>query len=119
MIETIKINEVEYVRKDQANQQAEKLDGLDYCMIRTIGAGVFAGYIKRRDGKEADLVNARRIYYWSGAATLSQLATEGTKKPNDCKFCIPISVTVLDIVEIIKITDQAKKSIDGVALWKM
>ncbi len=54
-IETIKINEVEYVRKDQiTSEYAEKLDGLDYVIIRTYSAGVHAGYLKSKNGKEVD-----------------------------------------------------------------
>lgn len=47
------------------------------CMVRTYSAGVFLGTVAARDGKEVTLTNARRIWYWDGAATLSQLATEG------------------------------------------
>lgn len=56
------------------------------CMVRTYSAGVFLGTVASRDGKEVTLTNARRIWYWAGAATLSQLATEGTSKPKECKF---------------------------------
>lgn len=65
------------------------------------------------------LHNARRIWYWDGAATLSQLAKEGTKNPESCKFTVYVdSITILDAVEIIPCTDKAIKSIEGVEEWK-
>lgn len=89
-----------------------------YCMVRTYSAGVFAGTIKERNGKEALLTNARRIYYWDGAATLSQLATDGTSKPKSCKFPVAVDEILLtEVIEIIPITEKAKLSIDGVAVW--
>ena len=57
-----------------------------YSIIRTYSAGVFAGYIKSRKGKEAVITNARRIWYWSGAASLSELSLKGVKNPSQCKF---------------------------------
>lgn len=115
------IDGVEYVRADsiQDNALATKLDGMPYCMVRTYSAGVFAGYIESREGKEATLRNARRIWYWDGAASLSQLATDGTSKPENCKFPCPVdSVTLTEVIEIIPITEKAKKSIEGVVVWK-
>jgi hypothetical protein len=89
-----------------------------FCMVRTYSAGVFAGTIKERNGKEALLSNARRIYYWDGAATLSQLATDGTSKPQNCKFPVAVAEVLLtEVIEIIPITEKAKSSIDGVAIW--
>lgn len=116
------IDGVEYVRADsiQNNALATELDGMPYCMVRTYSAGVFAGYIESREGKEATLRNARRIWYWDGAASLSQLATDGTSKPENCKFPCPVdSVTLTEVIEIIPITEKAKKSIEEVAVWKM
>lgn len=90
----------------------------DYIMVRTYSAGVFAGYLKMRDGKEIVLTKARRIWYWEGAASLSQLAQEGTSKPAECKFpCEVDEVLLTEVIEIIKITDQAKKSIESVPVW--
>ena len=89
-----------------------------YCMVRTYSAGVFAGTVKERNGKEAVLTNARRIFYWDGAASLSQLATDGTSKPQNCKFPIAVDEVLLtEVIEIIPITDKAKSSIDGVSVW--
>ena len=90
-----------------------------YCMVRTYSAGVFAGTIVSRKGKEVLLKNARRIWYWAGAASLSQLAMSGTSQPEKCKFPEPVSEVILtEVIEIIPITAMAKKSIEGVAIWK-
>ena len=89
-----------------------------YCMVRTRSAGVFAGTVAERCGAEVLLKNARRIWYWSGAATLSQLATEGTKKPHLCKFPAPVAeVLLLNVIEIIPITGAASESIASVPIW--
>ena len=116
------VDGVEYVRADsiQGNALAAELNGMPYCMVRTYSAGVFAGYVESREGKEATLRNARRIWYWDGAASLSQLATDGTSKPENCKFPCPVdSVTLTEVIEIIPITKRAQKSIEEVAVWKM
>lgn len=89
-----------------------------YCMVRTFSAGVFAGELFERDGKEVLLKNARRIWYWDGAASLSELAQLGTTLPSNCKFPIPVDAVLLtEVVEIIPITDDAKKSIEDVPVW--
>jgi len=90
-----------------------------YCMVRTYSAGVFAGTIVSRKGKEVVLKDARRIWYWDGAASLSQLAASGTSKPQNCKFPEPVaSVLLTEVIEIIPITLAAKKSIAEVPIWK-
>ena len=90
-----------------------------YCMVRTYSAGVFAGTVKTLDGKQALLTDARRIWYWDGAASLSQLATDGTSKPENCKFPTPVSeVFLTEVIEIIPITEMAKLSIAKVKIWK-
>ena len=88
-------------------------------MVRTYSAGVFAGTIVSRKGKEVLLKNARRIWYWTGAASLSQLAMSGTSQPEKCKFPEPVKEVLLtEVIEIIPITAMAKKSIERVAIWK-
>ena len=90
-----------------------------YHIVRCDRAGVFAGSIDERDGREVRLTNVRRIWYWSGAETLSQLAAEGVKHPESCKFTMEIGeIVVLDAIEIIPCTLQAEKSIKGVKIWK-
>jgi len=117
--ETMKINNVEYIRKDSVEtKKAESLDGMPYMIVRTYSAGVFAGYLKSRNGQEAEVLKARRIWKWSGAASLSQLAMEGTKTPKNCKFpCEVDRVILTNVVELLDVTEKAKDSIDGVKIW--
>lgn len=89
-----------------------------YCMVRTYSSGVFAGTVKARDGQEVLLTNARRIWYWAGAASLSELATRGTSQPKKCKFpCEVDEVLLTQAIELIAITDDARKSIREVPIW--
>ena len=90
-----------------------------YVIVRTYSAGVFAGYLKSRKGQEVVLTNARRLWYWKGAASLSQMAMEGTSDPSGCKFPIAVDrVELLQAMEILDVTPKAKSSIDGVPVWK-
>jgi hypothetical protein len=88
-------------------------------IIRAVNAGVFAGYLQSKEGTEVTLTEARRIWYWAGAASLSQLAEDGTSQPSQCKFPQPVSqITVLNVCEIINVTEKAKLSIAAVPAWK-
>lgn len=91
-----------------------------YYIVRAVRAGVFAGNIKERNGSEVTLTDCRRLWYWSGAASLSQLAVDGVKNPRDCKFTVTVpEITVLGVIEIIPCSENAEASIRGVAQWKM
>lgn len=91
-----------------------------YYIVRADRAGVFAGNIKERNGSEVTMTNVRRIWYWDGAASLSQMAVEGVKKPQNCKFTITVpEMIILGVIEIIPCTDEAEKNIKGVPEWKM
>lgn len=90
-----------------------------YYIIRCEKAGVFFGHIKDRNGDEAVLTDVRRIWYWEGAATLSQMAMEGVKKPEACRFTVTVpEMTVLGVIELIPCTDEAVQSILGVPEWR-
>jgi hypothetical protein len=89
-------------------------------IIRCENSGVFAGEIIERDGREVRIKNARRLWYWAGAASLSQLSQEGVGKPQECKFPQEVpEVLVLDAIEIIPMSDKAVASIAGVRPWQM
>lgn len=91
-----------------------------YVIVRTESAGVFAGTLESKDGLEVTLTKARRLWYWAGAASLSQLAVTGTSNPNGCKFPVAVERVVLtEAIEIIDTTEAARKSIEGVPEWKV
>ena len=91
----------------------------NYVIVRTYSAGVFAGNLISQKGKVVQLVNARRLWSWSGAASLSQLAKEGVKNPLNCKFAVAVSVTLTEAIEIIETTPAAEKNIKSVPEWKV
>lgn len=87
-------------------------------IVRSESAGVFFGEIESRDGSTFVLRNARRIWYWAGAASLSQLAQSGTSKPEKCKFPTPVDrVEVFRVCEVLDVTPAAAASIDAVKEW--
>jgi hypothetical protein len=87
-------------------------------IIRTRSAGVFAGLLKSRTGTEAVVTKARRLWYWAGAASLSQLSVDGTSRPGDCKFpCEVPEVTLTEVIEILPLSAKARASIDSVKPW--
>ena len=116
---TIKIDNNEYVLKSEY-EKASTYEGLEYKIVRTYSAGVFAGYLESRNGREVVLRQAKRLWYWDGAASLSQLAMEGVNKPANCKFAMEVDkVELLEAVEILDCTAKAKESLDEVKVWKV
>lgn len=96
----------------------KKVEKKKFVVVRTYSAGAFAGYLESRDGKEVVLSTARRLWYWSGAASLSQLAIDGVKNPTDCKFPAPVNITLTEAIEIIETTPVAQESIEAVKIWE-
>lgn len=91
-----------------------------YCIIRGDRSGVFAGVVKEHKGHEVTLTDARRLWYWDGAASISQIALGGVKKPHNCKFTVTVDeLVVLDAIEIIPCTAAAEADIKAVGEWKM
>lgn len=87
-------------------------------MVRTRSAGVFCGTLVSRSGSEVELQDARRMWYWSGAASLSELATLGPARPAECKFpCKVARVVLLDVIELIDVTPEATAAINAVPVW--
>ena len=103
--------------KKYVAEQTENVD-LKYVIVRTYSAGVFAGYLESRVGREVVLQNARRLWYWDGSSSLSELAMKGVSKPENCKFpCEVDRIELLEVIEIIDCTFKAKESIASVKIW--
>jgi hypothetical protein len=122
--EEIELDGEIYVRKSSLKTEAKDLNGMRCVLVRSYAAGVHFGYLKSTEhtlaGTLVTLVDTRRVYSWQGAATLSQMALEGVKKPDGCKFSVVIPEnTIQNCVEIIPISEQALESLKNVAVWKI
>lgn len=91
-----------------------------YVVVRGDRSGVFAGTLVENDGRKVVLANVRRLWRWYGATECLQIATEGVKKPRECRFTLTAeSITLLDAIEIIPTTAEAERIIKEVPVWKM
>lgn len=90
-----------------------------YYVVRGEKSGVFAGEIVSRNGQEVEMKNCRRLWYWQGACSISEIALNGVQRAEDCKFTVTIdNIEILDIIEILECTPKAKESIKGVKEWE-
>ena len=91
-----------------------------YVIVRGNRSGVFAGTLESHEGQTVALSGVRRLWRWYGATECLQIATEGVKKPKECRFTITAdSITLLDAIEIIPTTAEAEANIKAVPVWKM
>ena len=106
------------MRKKKTNKI--DIESLDYCIVRTYSAGVFAGYVDRNiKGKELTVYEAVRLWQWFGAS-LSQVSVDGFVDPDKCKIAITVSeVDLKEVIEIIPCTIKAKESIIKVRRWQL
>ena len=88
-------------------------------IIRADRAGEFYGTIVRKDGNEVELKDCRRIWYWDGAASLSEIAVSGVKHETS-KITVTVeSIVILGVIEIITCTEEAIKNIESAPVWKI
>lgn len=91
-----------------------------YVIVRGDRSGVFFGIIIQRNGQEVTLQNVRKIYYWSGAAAVEQLARDGVADPGLCKFTVTVAeMVVTDAIQIIPCTAKAINILSGVKEWRI
>ena len=112
---TIEIKGVEYIPVSEANKiQVEPVEGTpvgQYCIVRCRDAGVWAGIVKEKQGRDATLVDARRLWWWKAAKghTLSAVANYGL---SESKAPAPVPVVFLtETSEFIPCSKDAEKSI--------
>ena len=118
MKDVLVIDGQEYVRRG-AEAPAVSADGLQYVIVRSVNAGCHAGYLQSKTDNTVVLLNSRRLWYWDGAASLSQLSAEGVKAPDKCKFpCVVSSIEIAGWCEILPCTEKARLSILGVPVWQ-
>lgn len=86
-------------------------------LVRTYSAGVHIGRLAARAGKEVELTEARRLWSWSGANTLNEVATAGVDAKNS-RISQPVPLIALtEAIEIIPVSEAAAKVLT-VSNWK-
>ena len=120
-ITKITINGESYVREaDLASSPSMNTEGMP-CVIVSCGAsggGIHFGFLKSKSGNEVTLLDSRRIQYWNGAASISEMAVRGVSKPNDCRFApIVPEITLIGVVEIIPTSTKAWNNLRSVPIW--
>ena len=96
-----------------------KIDTNKYYIVRGDHSGVFFGKINYQDDKEVQMTDARCIWYWDGAASIIELAQNGVRYPDECKFTVTLEeITIIDAIEIIPCTDKSTAIIKAVKEWR-
>jgi hypothetical protein len=115
---TLSIDGVDYVRADHVKAKKIDTNGKVYVIVRGDRSGVFAGFLDTENGQEVVLTECRRLWYWKGAASISQIAERGVSDPMGCKFPEPVSrIKIKDAIEILQTTELAYNNIIEVPLW--
>ena len=112
---SIMINDQLYVPANSESPTGE------YSIIRGDKFGVFMARVidDTKAPLEIKVEDARRLWYWDGAASISQLAISGVSKPNNCKFPKALQkATLYNVCEVIPCTEKAAKSISDVKEWE-
>lgn len=86
-----------------------------YVIVRTYSAGVHVGVLKSCDGTEAVLTDARRIWKWVGANTLSEISLRGVGDGSRVSDAVA-EITLTQAIEIIPTTAAAEANLRG-AKW--
>lgn len=97
----------------------KKSTALPYVIIRATGAGCHAGELVSERGTRIELRNARRLWRWYGAQTLSELAVYGASRPEECRFAPPVArQVILAACEIIYCQPEGEKMIRECSEWR-
>ena len=100
------------------NYKETKMDN-EYYIVRGERSGVIIGQVTARNGKEVELRNVRKLWYWDGACAVEQLAVDGVTAPASCKFTVVVpEMTITDAIQIAPCSERAVKALSGVRVWK-
>ena len=82
----------------------------EFVVVRTYSAGVHCGVLESCNGTAVLLSDCRRIWRWSGAFSLNELATKGCAESS--RISQPVAKNLLtEAIEIIPTTDEARENL--------
>lgn len=84
------------------------------CIVRTYSAGVWFGEVEQKAGNEVIVKNARRMWRWHAAesVSLSAVANHGINEKQS-KIAEAVESVWLEAIELIPCTHKAIASIEG------
>ena len=84
----------------------------EYVIVRTYSAGVWFGKLEAKTGNEVYLTEARRMYQWwcAKSISLSGVAKYGINQEKS-KICPTVDRVWLEAIEILDLTDIAIQSL--------
>lgn len=89
-----------------------------HVIVRSNLAGVFFGVLKQKENDELTLSNARKLYYFSGANTVEDLATNGALNKENCKLTVVVKEIVISKFEqILPCTENAIENLKSIPVW--
>ena len=89
-------------------------------IIRTYSAGVHYGILNKVDNDVVELLNARRIHYWNGANSLTDIALGGISDKVTSRITKKLpSIILQNVIEIIECTDVAIEDLDNFPEWTL
>lgn len=84
-----------------------------YVVVRTHSAGVHIGTLVQQSGTAALLSNARRLWRWSGAVTLHEVAIHGVDRSRWTRISNAVpEILLTEAIEIIPTSNDAKECLD-------
>jgi hypothetical protein len=86
-------------------------------IVRTYSAGVHFGTLVSHNGKEVVLSNARRIWYWEGAFTLSAVSQKGITEKSKLSMEVP-EILLTEAIEIIPCSEAAAAIVRALKVYE-
>ena len=107
------IKQLQNINNQQATESLNCMIG-EKVIIRTFSAGVWYGLLEQKAGNEVILKNARRMWRWWAAESisLSGVALYGIKQDKS-RIAPGVNQVWLESIEILPCTDKAIISIEG------
>lgn len=82
-----------------------------FVLVRTYSAGVHVGTLVSQSGKEVTLSDARRVWRWKGANSLSELSQKGADE-GYTRISEPVpSIVLTEAIEVIPCSKEAQDNL--------
>ena len=115
----IELNGEIYIKKSSVENMTPSIEEDEenhpYCIFRGHECGVHAGYLVESQvfgsPNAFKVAKARRLWRWDSKFTLTELANNGVRKAENCKFSEPSKndVMLLDVFEVLSCTKESAK----------